>query len=87
MERLQKDMGTVPLDSRVAATGSGDAEVSGPSDLIFMRGNPDQEEDDMDSDTDDIDHHVTEESKEGQAFKNFLKERKEVVHARNRKLQ
>ncbi|XP_063080156.1 GPN-loop GTPase 1 [Engraulis encrasicolus] len=84
MQKLHKDMGSVALDP--AAAVSGDAEVSGPCDLIFTRGNPDQDSD-MDSDTDDIDHQTTEESKEGQAFKNFLTERKEVVTARNRKLE
>lgn len=41
----------------MALCPSGDPEVSGPCDLIFTRGNPDEEEDDVDSDTDDIDHH------------------------------
>ncbi|KAG5265373.1 hypothetical protein AALO_G00241680 [Alosa alosa] len=85
MERLHKDMGSVPLDKPVSATD--EPELSGACDLIFSRGNPDQEEEDTDSDTDDIDHQVTEESKEDPAFKNFLKERKEVVHARNQKMQ
>uniref|UniRef100_A0A671M7M0 GPN-loop GTPase n=1 Tax=Sinocyclocheilus anshuiensis TaxID=1608454 RepID=A0A671M7M0_9TELE len=60
-------------------------DLGGPSDLIFTRGNPDEAEEDLDSDTDDIDHTVTEESKEAGAFSNFLKERKETVQVRNRK--
>uniref|UniRef100_A0A667ZL31 GPN-loop GTPase n=1 Tax=Myripristis murdjan TaxID=586833 RepID=A0A667ZL31_9TELE len=58
-----------------AVTGSGldelfvqveDAEVgvAGPSDFILTRGNPEEEEEEEDSDTDDIDHSVTEESRE-----------------------
>uniref|UniRef100_A0A3Q1BY84 GPN-loop GTPase n=1 Tax=Amphiprion ocellaris TaxID=80972 RepID=A0A3Q1BY84_AMPOC len=62
-----------------------EADIAGPSDLIMTRGNQDDGEEEEDSDTDDIDHTVTEESKEGDAFGNFLKERKEVVQVRNRK--
>uniref|UniRef100_A0A673IYA2 GPN-loop GTPase n=1 Tax=Sinocyclocheilus rhinocerous TaxID=307959 RepID=A0A673IYA2_9TELE len=60
-------------------------DLGGPSDLIFTRGNPDEAEEDIDSDTDDIDHTVIEESKEAGAFKSFLKERREIVQVRNRK--
>ncbi|TNN33057.1 GPN-loop GTPase 1 [Liparis tanakae] len=60
---------------------------AGPSDLIMTRGNPDDSEEDEDSDTDDIDHSATEESKEGDAFGTFLKERKEVVQVRNRRCE
>ncbi|XP_022520494.2 GPN-loop GTPase 1 [Astyanax mexicanus] len=85
LERLRKDMGEVSMETAVEPEASG---ISGPSDLIFNRGNPEEEEEEeMDSDTDDIDHQVTEESKEGVAFGNFLKERKEVVQVRNRKSQ
>ncbi len=31
-------------------------DLGGPCDLIFNRGNPDEAEEDIDSDTDDIDH-------------------------------
>lgn len=31
-------------------------DLGGPSNLIFNRGNPDEVEEDIDSDTDDIDH-------------------------------
>ncbi|XP_076012402.1 GPN-loop GTPase 1 [Genypterus blacodes] len=83
LERLRKDMGAVDMAS---APSTEEAGVAGPSDLIMMRGNPDEEEEeDEDSDTDDIDHNVTEESKESTAFGNFLKERKEVVQVRNKK--
>ncbi|XP_072545040.1 GPN-loop GTPase 1 [Salminus brasiliensis] len=84
LERLRKDMGEVSMETAVEPEASG---ISGPSDLIFTRGNPEEDEEEMDSDTDDIDHKVTEESKEVTAFGNFLKERKEVVQVRNRKTQ
>ncbi|KAF4083755.1 hypothetical protein AMELA_G00120290 [Ameiurus melas] len=84
LERLRKDMGEVSMETGVQPDVP---DLSGPSDLIFTRGNPDEDEEDMDSDTDDIDHHATEESKEAKSFGNFLKERKEVVQVRNRKSQ
>ncbi|KAK0151290.1 GPN-loop GTPase 1 [Merluccius polli] len=68
LQRLRKDM------------GGQERNIAGPSDFIFTRGNPDDaEEEEEDDDTDDIDHNVTEESKESDSFRNFLKERKEVV--------
>ncbi|NP_001003633.1 GPN-loop GTPase 1 [Danio rerio] len=82
LERLRKDMGAVPMET-AAPTEAPD--LGGPSDLIFTRGNPDEAEEEIDSDTDDIDHTVTEESKEAGAFGNFLKERREIVEVRNRK--
>ncbi|MGH0170329.1 UNVERIFIED_CONTAM: hypothetical protein FKN15_060366 [Acipenser sinensis] len=54
-------------------------ETEGPSDFILTRGNLDEEDEEIDSDTDDIDHNITEESKEAPAFQIFLKERKQVV--------
>ncbi|KAB5562666.1 hypothetical protein PHYPO_G00020520 [Pangasianodon hypophthalmus] len=84
LERLRKDMGEVSMETGVQPDVP---DLSGPSDLIFTRGNPDEEEEDMDSDTDDIDHHATEESKEVTSFGNFLKDRKKVVEVRNRKSQ
>ncbi|XP_049452627.1 GPN-loop GTPase 1 isoform X2 [Epinephelus fuscoguttatus] len=81
LERLRKDLGAVDMTT----TPSTDTDIAGPSDLIMTRGNPDEEEEEVDSDTDDIDHIATEESKETDAFGNFLKERKEVVQVRNRK--
>ncbi|KAM3876713.1 GPN-loop GTPase 1 [Diretmus argenteus] len=80
LERLRKDLGAVNMKNPTE-----EAHIAGPSDLILTRGNPDNEEEEEDSDTDDIDHSVTEESKESDAFGNFLKERKEVVQVRNRK--
>uniref|UniRef100_A0A671MAX5 GPN-loop GTPase n=1 Tax=Sinocyclocheilus anshuiensis TaxID=1608454 RepID=A0A671MAX5_9TELE len=82
LERLRKDMGAVSMETAVPTEAP---DLGGPSDLIFTRGNPDEAEEDLDSDTDDIDHTVTEESKEAGAFSNFLKERKETVQVRNRK--
>ncbi|XP_069031289.1 GPN-loop GTPase 1 [Embiotoca jacksoni] len=83
LERLRKDLGAVTMTT---AAFPEEADIAGPSDLIMMRGNPDDaEEDEVHSDTDDIDHKVTEESKESDAFGNFLKERKEVIQVRNRK--
>ncbi|XP_029353338.1 GPN-loop GTPase 1 isoform X1 [Echeneis naucrates] len=85
MERLRKDLGAVDMTNTPATE---DIDIAGPSDLIMTRGNPDnKDEEEEDSDTDDIDHRATEESKETDAFGNFLKERKEVVQVRNRKCQ
>ncbi|KAF3686170.1 GPN-loop GTPase 1 [Channa argus] len=81
LERLRKDLGAVDITKTPSTE---DTDIAGPSDLIMTRGNLDEEED-VDSDTDDIDHTVTEESKECDAFGNFLKQRKEVVQVRNRK--
>ncbi|KAM9861376.1 GPN-loop GTPase 1 [Aulostomus maculatus] len=82
-EQLRKDLGAVAMTT---AASTENPDISGPSDLIMTRGNPDDaEEEEMDSDTDDIDHSVTEESKERDAFGTFLKERKDVVQGRNRK--
>uniref|UniRef100_A0A1A7WKH3 GPN-loop GTPase n=1 Tax=Iconisemion striatum TaxID=60296 RepID=A0A1A7WKH3_9TELE len=82
LERLRKDLGAVNMTS---APSSEEADLTGPSDLIMTRGNLDDDQEEVDSDTDDIDHSVTEESKESDAFGNFLKERKEVVQVRNKK--
>uniref|UniRef100_A0A3P9NUQ7 GPN-loop GTPase n=1 Tax=Poecilia reticulata TaxID=8081 RepID=A0A3P9NUQ7_POERE len=79
LERLRKDLGAVDM-----SPAASEADVAGPSDLIMTRGNRDDSEEEAD-DTDDIDHSATEESKESDAFGNFLKERKEVVQVRNRK--
>uniref|UniRef100_A0A3B3S1V1 GPN-loop GTPase n=1 Tax=Paramormyrops kingsleyae TaxID=1676925 RepID=A0A3B3S1V1_9TELE len=82
LERLRKDMGAVPMETCTATA----SEQSGPSDLIFTRGNVDDKDEEIDSDTDDIDHTATDESKEATAFKNFLQERRDVVDIRNKKL-
>ncbi|CAL8352892.1 unnamed protein product [Merluccius merluccius] len=83
LQRLRKDMGAVNMQTTAPPTE--ERNIAGPSDFIFTRGNPDDEEEEEDDDTDDIDHNVTEESKESDSFRNFLKERKEVVQVRNRK--
>ncbi|XP_048831128.1 GPN-loop GTPase 1 [Brienomyrus brachyistius] len=83
LERLRKDMGAVPMETCTQTEAS---EQSGPSDLIFTRGNVGDRDEDVDSDTDDIDHTATDESKEVTAFKNFLQERRDVVNIRNKKL-
>uniref|UniRef100_A0A671WSY1 GPN-loop GTPase n=1 Tax=Sparus aurata TaxID=8175 RepID=A0A671WSY1_SPAAU len=80
LERLRKDLGAVDMTNTPKT-----ADIAGPSDLIMTRGNPDEEEEEEDSDTDDIDHSATEESKEADAFGNFLTERREVVQVRNKK--
>nr|XP_033794411.1 GPN-loop GTPase 1 isoform X3 [Geotrypetes seraphini] len=82
LDRLRKDMGPVTLES--GSTGFDDLEL-GPSDLILTRGNVDVEEEEIDSDTDDIDHQTTEESQEEPAFRNFLQETKVQYHSRNSK--
>uniref|UniRef100_H3CA52 GPN-loop GTPase n=1 Tax=Tetraodon nigroviridis TaxID=99883 RepID=H3CA52_TETNG len=82
LERLRKDLGAVAM-APTALTE--EAHVAGPSDLIMTRGNHDDgEEEELDSDTDDLDHTATEESKERDAFGNFLAARKEAVQVRNR---
>ncbi|MBN3325616.1 GPN1 GTPase, partial [Atractosteus spatula] len=82
LELLHKDMGAVSMETTVPTEPS---ELAGPSDLILTRGNPDEDDEEIDSDTDDVDHTRTEESKETEAFGNFLKERKKVVEVRNKK--
>ncbi|XP_026995603.1 GPN-loop GTPase 1 [Tachysurus fulvidraco] len=84
LERLRKDMGEVTMETGVQPDVP---DLSGPSDLIFNRGNLDEDEEDTDSNGDDIDHHATEESKESTSFANFVQERKKVVQVRNRKSQ
>lgn len=54
LERLQKDMGSIALDTGTA-TGSSSPMLD-PSDLILTRGTLDEEDEEADSDTDDIDH-------------------------------
>ncbi|XP_053315313.1 GPN-loop GTPase 1 [Spea bombifrons] len=71
LDRLRRDMGSVALDSG-QIPGSDDA-AEGPSDLILMRGNMDDDEAE-DSDTDDIDHSVAEAQLEEPAFQNFLQQ-------------
>ncbi|KAL7862553.1 hypothetical protein SRHO_G00139940 [Serrasalmus rhombeus] len=59
LERLRKDMGEVSMETTVEPEPS---DISGPSDLIFTRGNPEvdeEEEEEMGSDTDDMITKVT----------------------------
>ncbi|KAM9408113.1 GPN-loop GTPase 1 [Pholidichthys leucotaenia] len=86
LERLRKDLGAMDMKPTAATE---DIDIAGPSDMIMTRGHHEDgvdEQEEEDSDTDDIDHTVTEESKERDAFGSFLKERKEVVQVRNRKV-
>ncbi|XP_068257855.1 GPN-loop GTPase 1 isoform X1 [Nyctibius grandis] len=73
LEHLWKDMGSVCVQGSTLA-GSGDASAMGPSELILTRGALHDEEEERESDTDDIDHEVTEESHEEPAFRNFMQE-------------
>ncbi|XP_047378332.1 GPN-loop GTPase 1 isoform X2 [Sciurus carolinensis] len=83
LDRLRKDMGSIALD-----TGTAKESVSpalDPSDLILTRGTLDEEDEEADSDTDDIDHRVTEESHEEPAFQNFMQESMAQYWKRNNK--
>ncbi|XP_042327869.1 GPN-loop GTPase 1 isoform X1 [Sceloporus undulatus] len=74
--RLRRDMAAPPVD---VESGSAAELPLGPSGLILTRGmleEGDEQEEGQDSDTDDIDHEVTEGSREEPAFKNFLQEAK-----------
>uniref|UniRef100_A0A2K5YG52 GPN-loop GTPase n=1 Tax=Mandrillus leucophaeus TaxID=9568 RepID=A0A2K5YG52_MANLE len=70
-ERLKKSLSVSP--------------VLHPSDLILTRGTLDEEDEEADSDTDDIDHRVTEESHEEPAFQNFMQESMAQYWKRNNK--
>ncbi|XP_017500713.1 GPN-loop GTPase 1 isoform X3 [Manis javanica] len=83
LERLQKDMGSVALGTGTAAETL--SPVRDPSDLILSRGTLDEEDEEADSDTDDIDHRVTEESHEEPAFQNFMQESMSQYWKRNNK--
>lgn len=83
LERLRKDMGSVALDTGTATDSLSPA--LDPSDLILTRGTLDEEDDEADSDTDDIDHRVTEESREEPAFQNFMQESMAQYWKRNNK--
>uniref|UniRef100_A0A2K5CYB2 GPN-loop GTPase n=1 Tax=Aotus nancymaae TaxID=37293 RepID=A0A2K5CYB2_AOTNA len=83
LERLQKDMGSVALDAGTAKDSL--SPVLDPSELILTRGTLDEEDEEADSDTDDIDHRVTEESHEEPAFQNFMQESMAQYWKRNNK--
>uniref|UniRef100_A0A2K6TEC9 GPN-loop GTPase n=1 Tax=Saimiri boliviensis boliviensis TaxID=39432 RepID=A0A2K6TEC9_SAIBB len=83
LERLRKDMGSVALDAGTAKDSL--SPVLDPSELILTRGTLDEEDEEADSDTDDIDHRVTEESHEEPAFQNFMQESMAQYWKRNNK--
>ncbi|XP_077185822.1 GPN-loop GTPase 1 isoform X2 [Paroedura picta] len=83
LDHLQQDMGPVPEENSPAGSGSTAEAASGPSALILTRGNLEEEDEALDSDTDDVDHQVTEESHEEPAFRNFLQEAKQRYPARS----
>uniref|UniRef100_J3S5I4 GPN-loop GTPase n=1 Tax=Crotalus adamanteus TaxID=8729 RepID=J3S5I4_CROAD len=86
LKNLQRDMGPVAMENSPAVSGSMAESSLGPSELILTRGTLDPEEEEeeaQDSDTDDIDHKVTEESHEEPAFQNFLQEAKLHYLTRN----
>uniref|UniRef100_H9GEN5 GPN-loop GTPase n=3 Tax=Anolis carolinensis TaxID=28377 RepID=H9GEN5_ANOCA len=87
LERLQRDMDVAAEGGPAAATAAAGSSSVGPSGLILTRGTlvegEDQEEA-LDSDTDDIDHEANEESHEEPAFQNFLQEAKQRYRARSK---
>ncbi|XP_062979715.1 GPN-loop GTPase 1 isoform X2 [Elgaria multicarinata webbii] len=86
LERLQRDMGPLAVESSSAVSGSMAESSLGSSALILTRGALEEEEEQeeaQESDTDDIDHEVTEESHEEPAFRSFLQEAKLRYPARN----
>ncbi|XP_034276984.1 GPN-loop GTPase 1 [Pantherophis guttatus] len=79
LKSLRRDMGPVAMENSPAVSGSLAESSLSSSELILTRGTLDpqeEEEEAQDSDTDDIDHEVTEESHEEPAFQNFLQEAK-----------
>ncbi|XP_032071387.1 GPN-loop GTPase 1 [Thamnophis elegans] len=79
LKSLRRDMEPVAMGNSPAVSGSVAESSLGSSELILTRGTLDPEEEEeeaQDSDTDDIDHKVTEESHEEPAFQNFLQEAK-----------
>ncbi|XP_026527412.1 GPN-loop GTPase 1 [Notechis scutatus] len=79
LKSLRRDMGPVAMENSPAVSGSVAESSLSPSELILTRGTLDPEEEEeeaQDSDTDDIDHKVTEERHEEPAFQNFLQEAK-----------
>nr|XP_020663941.1 GPN-loop GTPase 1 [Pogona vitticeps] len=85
LERLQHDMSPAAGESHPPRSGSSVESLLGPSALILTRGalGEEEQEGDQDSDTDDINHQVTEESHEGPAFQNFLQEARRRYPARS----
>ncbi|XP_043918311.1 GPN-loop GTPase 1 [Protopterus annectens] len=85
LKRLHKDLGPIAVSTSHPADL--DDEHPGPSDLILNRGNFDEEDEEIDSDTDDIDHTLVEQSKEEPAFRHFLEEKKDMYRVKSRKEQ
>ncbi|XP_078391156.1 GPN-loop GTPase 1 [Cetorhinus maximus] len=78
LEQLRRDMGDVAMDSshiHASVDAEGDVEP-GPSALILTRGIADEHDEEVDSDTDDLDHHKAEEQSEEPAFRRYLEQRK-----------
>ncbi|XP_043551136.1 GPN-loop GTPase 1 [Chiloscyllium plagiosum] len=78
LEQLRRDMGDVAVDSsHVHANVDDQYDVeAGPSALILTRGILDEEDEEVDSDTDDLDHQKAEEQSEEPAFQRYLEQRK-----------
>ncbi|XP_059504784.1 GPN-loop GTPase 1 isoform X1 [Stegostoma tigrinum] len=78
LEQLRRDMGDVAMDSsHVHAHVDEQRDVEeGPSALILTRGIVDEEDEEVDSDTDDLDHQKAEEQSEEPAFRRYLEQRK-----------
>ncbi|XP_062911434.1 GPN-loop GTPase 1 isoform X1 [Mobula hypostoma] len=78
LEQLRKDMGDIAMDSSpIPANSDAEHEVDpGPSGLILTRGIADEEDEEVDSDTDDLDYQKVEEQSEEPAFQRYLEQRK-----------
>ncbi|XP_061482000.1 GPN-loop GTPase 1 isoform X1 [Rhineura floridana] len=84
--RLQRDMAPLAAESALPGSGSTAESSVGPSALILTRGTVEEEEEQEgghESDSDDVDHKVTEERHEEPAFQNFLQEAKLRYPARS----
>ncbi|XP_072906453.1 GPN-loop GTPase 1-like isoform X2 [Hemitrygon akajei] len=78
LEQLRKDMGEIAMDSSPIPANDEEHEVDlGPSGLILTRGIADEEDEEVDSDTDDLDYQKVEEQSEEPAFQRYLEHRKQ----------
>ncbi|XP_032880995.1 GPN-loop GTPase 1 isoform X1 [Amblyraja radiata] len=78
LERLRRDMGDVSMDSdhqSPSADREGEVEA-GPSGLIMSRGAGDELQEEVDSDTDDLDYQKAEERIEEPAFHRYLQQKR-----------
>ncbi|XP_051868726.1 GPN-loop GTPase 1 [Pristis pectinata] len=81
LELLRRDMGDVAMDSSHVAANYTERDVEpGPSGLILTRGIIEEEDEEVDSDTDDLDYQKAEEQREEPAFKRYLEQRKRRNH-------